>query len=223
MLRLLSGLAVITLLAVTSFFFYRQRNQQTALTALPSASIWADGYSAEFINRDLVHPAKSSSGRIYVNALSKPQGIRQETDFTDHRRIRIFGVSPRANNAVLDPDAKIFWKPKTSASLTVRLSRPGQPTEPLAGGEDARRRYIGREQVNGRDAEHWEITEPLPNGTPLVWQYWEDIRLNAAVREDKPGISFYELGNIHEGSQPASLFELPDDYREVSPPQNQRE
>jgi hypothetical protein len=87
--------------------------------------------------------------------------------------------------------------------------------EPLAGGESAVRRYVGREQLNGREAEHWEISEPQANGKNLVWQYWEDPRLHAALKQDIPGIQFYELRNIREGGQPAALFQIPAGYREV--------
>ena len=171
------------------------------------------------MDRDLVHPEQSYNARIYVNALATPRGARYETNDAGRRRISIFGgFYPLV---VLDPDAKTFWKPKTSGRVAVSHSSSGSPAEPQVGGEQAKRKYPGRETINGRKAYHWEITEPLPNATNLVWQYWEDIRLHMALKLHQPGVRFYELTNIREGKQPADLFKLPAGYREVAAPQSE--
>jgi hypothetical protein len=180
--------------------------------------LWVDGFSADFVDQNLHSPKDSCTGRVYVNALHSPRGIRTEEKCGDRERV---SVSPAGNlpYVVLDPVARTYWKPKVSSRVTVRSSRPGEPMEPLAGGESAVRRYVGREQLNGREAEHWEISEAQANGESLVWQYWEDPRLHAALKQDRPGIQLYELRNVREGGQPAALFQIPDGYREVLVPE----
>lgn len=177
---------------------------------------WVDGFSADFVETDLEHPSKSCTGKMYMNILHDPRGMRRVTVYPDRQRILLW--KPGAHEIfILDPAKKVYWEPIVHRHAVARIFRSDEP-ESLDLSPTASSSYMGEEKVNGRQAKHWEISEILPDGRHLVWQYWEDTRLRSCLKSIKPGISSYELTNLREGSQPASLFEIPNDFQEVSPP-----
>jgi len=78
-------------------------------------------------------------------------------------------------------------------------------------------RRMGRETINGRDAEKWEMTVTGLDGKSSKAYQWYDPVLKMNVREEQPGGYRRELGNIQIGIQPPSLFTIPPDYSELSP------
>lgn len=78
-------------------------------------------------------------------------------------------------------------------------------------------RQVGRETVNGRDTEKWEMTVTDTGGKSSKGYQWYDPVLKMNVREEQPGGYRRELRNIRTGVQPPSLFTVPPDYSEVSP------
>lgn len=78
-------------------------------------------------------------------------------------------------------------------------------------------RQVGRETVNGRDTEKWEMTITDSEGKSSKGYQWYDPVLKMNVREEQPGGYLRELRNIQTGVQPPSLFTVPPDYSEVSP------
>ena len=88
----------------------------------------------------------------------------------------------------------------------LRISEPG-PEAPLGV-----KRLVGRERLNGRWADHWEVT----NIRGVVEEYWEDVRLRVVLKSVKPGASTYELTNVDEGRQRDELFMVPQGYKEVA-------
>jgi hypothetical protein len=78
---------------------------------------------------------------------------------------------------------------------------------------------VGKEVLNGRQTEKWQMTMSQPGGEAMESFQWYDPQLKIAIREELPGGAYRELRNIQIGKQPASLFQIPADYRKISAPQ----
>jgi hypothetical protein len=176
-----------------------------------------EGYSADFVEQDLQHPEKGSVGTLRANLIGEPTGIYRQTIYPDHERITLW--LPQAGiNRVLDPQSMTWWTPKTQSTISFTVSGPEQPADPFLLGKNASGKFLGRETLDGRQADHWQITEQSPTGAPYVWQYWQDPRLRTILRYDKPGIGTYQLKNILEGRQADIWFIPPEGYRQVPAP-----
>lgn len=81
-------------------------------------------------------------------------------------------------------------------------------------------RMLGSEQVNGRQAEKWEMTAQYPNGQNMVSYQWYDPALQMIISEEQPGGFKRDLINIKQEAQPAGIFSVPAGYEEVSLPQS---
>lgn len=66
---------------------------------------------------------------------------------------------------------------------------------------------VGSDTVNGRSAVKYEGTSTSGSKS----YYWVDTKLKCVIKTDS-GSGSFELRNIQEGSQPASLFEVPSGY-----------
>jgi hypothetical protein len=69
---------------------------------------------------------------------------------------------------------------------------------------------IGSDTVNGRDTVKYEGVSKKGEKTHV----WVDTKLHCVIKTDGNSGGF-ELKNIQEGSQPASLFEVPSGYTKV--------
>jgi hypothetical protein len=161
---------------------------------------WPEGYSANFITTNTLDPTKNCNGRLYVNALREPRGVRR--DFTCEGKVHTTIWLQQGGTFVLDPEKKVFWKPRVLAHLEANTSASG-------------RNYVGREKLNGRFVERYEQRSDLSGKSEVT--VWEDSRLRTAVRVISTTTTF-ELSGIEEGRQPKSLFVVPDGYHEVAPP-----
>lgn len=77
----------------------------------------------------------------------------------------------------------------------------------LARTEKGKCRKIGHEKVVGRDAVKYEGRSAKGEAST----FWVDVKLHFPVRW-KNSVGAGELRNIHEGVQPADLFEIPRGY-----------
>jgi Domain of unknown function (DUF4412) len=89
----------------------------------------------------------------------------------------------------------------------------------LPDGSTMEMRLVGRETLNGRTTEKWEMTVTRPGGQKYVVDQWFDPELKMNIREERPDGFVSEFRNIKIGKQPADLFTVPADYKEVSIPQ----
>lgn len=92
----------------------------------------------------------------------------------------------------------------------------------IPGGQRMELRLVGRERVNGREVEKWEMTASAAGQQSVRTFQWYDPELKLTVREEFPGGQVRELTRIQVGTQPASLFEVPAGYRRIEPPQGPR-
>jgi hypothetical protein len=84
------------------------------------------------------------------------------------------------------------------------------PNNPCADEPDMTCKNLGVEDVNGRACDHWRMTDK--NGR--VNEIWVDQKLHFPIKTITPGSS-WQLTNIKEGEQDASLFEIPAGYRKM--------
>ncbi|MGZ4787752.1 MAG: hypothetical protein ACXVZX_04480 [Terriglobales bacterium] len=166
-------------------------------------SQWLEGYSADVSFTDFRDSSKSYHGKVFSNVLSQPREFRIDMIFPDRTRIEIWRQDP-STFLVLDPRSKTYWLPTTQAAL--KLASPEGTSA-----ASSVKTLVGRERVNGRLADHWEVTSIQG----VVEQYWEDTRLHVIVKSVKPGASMYELTNIQEGRQRDELFMVPQEYKKV--------
>ena len=82
---------------------------------------------------------------------------------------------------------------------------------PCAISADSTCKDLGPDTVNGRLCEKWQITPK--NGS--VTTAWVDPKLHFPIKTQTADGGSFELSNIKEGSQPASLFDPPSDYQKM--------
>ncbi len=80
-------------------------------------------------------------------------------------------------------------------------------------------RLVGKEKVNGRNTEKWEISVQRVGGQGSVSHQWFDPELGTSVRDEQPGGYARELSNIIIGPQPDVLFTVPTGYEEITIPE----
>lgn len=72
---------------------------------------------------------------------------------------------------------------------------------------------LGKETVNGRDAEKWEFHAIRPDGNSVKSMQWYDQKLKMVIREMLPGGYVRELRNINVAKQSKALFKIPGEYK----------
>jgi len=73
----------------------------------------------------------------------------------------------------------------------------------------------GKQTINGRTAEKWDMQMTRADGQKVSSIQWYDPELKIAIREEMQGGFLRELRNIKVGTQDQKLFEIPDGYTEV--------
>jgi len=112
---------------------------------------------------------------------------------------------------------RTFTETKKTPLFPSELAKPalaGADAQPCAGEEGMTCRKVGSEALNGREADKWEVRKAGEAEPSLLWV---DKRLRIVVRRES-GDSLFELKNIQEGPQDASLFAVPADYQKMSVP-----
>lgn len=88
----------------------------------------------------------------------------------------------------------------------------------MPNGQTMELKVLGKEDVDGRSVEKWEMTTTVPNQQPMRTFQWYDPELELAVREEFPGGYVSELKDIRIGTQPDDLFVVPAGYERMSIP-----
>ncbi|MEO5354847.1 MAG: DUF4412 domain-containing protein [Magnetococcus sp. XQGC-1] len=84
-------------------------------------------------------------------------------------------------------------------------------------GPSMERTLVTTEKVADRMTEKWTITHSF-QGNTQKFNRWVDSKLRVPVREEEDGKAVMELVNIQEKAQPAALFEIPKEFKEIQPP-----
>ncbi len=173
-----------------------------ALVLLLAGSAAAAKFSAQMVVRD---GAKLALGRIFV----QDGKMRQEFDDENGQTITI-----------VRPDLKKVWviltRKRSYLELPLKTRLPGQfiqiPPDALA------KRLVGKETVNGYEAEKYEVTAPGGPG-PERQTIWMALKLGVPIKLVSKEKDFsVEYRYIVEEPQPERLFELPPGYKKLSAP-----
>jgi hypothetical protein len=106
--------------------------------------------------------------------------------------------------------AMLFWLDE-QRRIPIRQMMPD--------GSSMEMQMVGKETVNGRSTEKWELTAKGPDGNTMVSYQWYDPKLNMNIREEGAGGYTRDIMNIKVGPQPKELFSVPDGYNEINLPQ----
>ncbi len=90
--------------------------------------------------------------------------------------------------------------------------------EQLPNGVSINASMVGKEKINGRETERWEVVMTAVDGKTQSGTRWYDIELGITIREAFPNGSVRELKNIAVKEPDASLFMLPEGYRKLDEP-----
>jgi hypothetical protein len=159
-----------------------------------------------------------ASGKVYVSNAK----VRIETsDFPGD----FFLIDGEKGSAYLvRPSGRIFMEAKQSSPLTRLLVGvgPGDPCRQwqsmakIAGmseqGDPWQCERIGQEQIGDRATTGYRAHAP---GRDLVG--WIDADLKFPLKIQEGETVAVVLANVHESSQPASLFEIPSNFRKFDP------
>ena len=173
-----------------------------AVVLLLAGSAAAAQFSAQMMVRD---GEKLALGKIFV----QDGKMRQEFNEEEGQTITI-----------VRPDLKKVWvilpREQGYTELPLKTELPGQfiqiPPDALA------KRLVGKETVNGYEAEKYEVTAPGGLG-PERQTIWMAIKLGVAVKLVSREKNFsMEYRSIIEGPQSERLFNLPPGYKKLSTP-----
>jgi len=106
--------------------------------------------------------------------------------------------------------AMLFWLDE-QRRIPIRQMMPD--------GSSMEMRMVGKETVNGRSTEKWELTAKGPDGNSMVSYQWYDPEINMNIREEGAGGYTRDIKNIKVAPQPKALFTVPDGYNEINLPQ----
>jgi hypothetical protein len=171
------------------------------LLSLASAAAAAQ-FSASMVVKD---GEKLASGKIFV------QDGKMRQEFNDEQGQTI---------TIVRPDLKVYWvvipRQQGYVELSLKPKLPGQfiqiPPDALA------KRPVGKETVNGYEAEKYEVTAPGGGGREFQ-TIWVATKLDTPVKLAIRARNFsVEYRDLKEGPQPERLFNLPPGYRKLSAP-----
>lgn len=102
-----------------------------------------------------------------------------------------------------------FWRVQDADDACSQWKKLAQQDRTLSHWGSCSR--IGNDTINGRSTVKYEGVDS--NGKKA--HYWVDRKLRCVIKTDEGNSDGIELQNIQEGSQPASLFEIPSGYTKV--------
>lgn len=178
---------------------------------------------AQEFSADIVNLKKEGGGlsKIYVSS-SK---MRLETHEKGGLTAMIFDPASQKNIAIMSeqhmymempigqgmPMAYNFWRPPDPNDACPQWKEMADRFAEGSGKKLTSCRKVGGDSLNGRSAVKYEGTD-ADGKTGYVWV---DPRLRYIVKVLGAEGSGFELRNIQEGSQPASLFEVPAGYTKL--------
>ena len=206
-----------------------------ALTATPSE---AQQFSATLVNTENSPPTTAQlyvgQTKIRIQNITKGKAdgaaifdvANNSMTFVsdkDHMYIGGGGSSSLVNTAVSRMGGASLW----------RVFRPANASDPCTTWNSVVQSYAqlydkrtppsfsctsdGSDKVDGRPAQKWAVTS-VDNGTTKRGEVWIDDELHVVTRsKDQGEKGGMELRDIHEGSQPESLFTIPAGYRPFDP------
>lgn len=125
---------------------------------------------------------------------------------------------PKKTAYMLMPQQRMYMEMNTAMQAMGRGrgprmpdAKPFDPANPCPEGDVCKK--VGTETVNGRSCDKWEFTSKTnPKESHTVWI---DQKLHFPIKNVGSEGEVWELQNLQEGSQAASLFEIPSGYTKM--------
>ena len=129
---------------------------------------------------------------------------------TDRESLVMYLIEPEEKLILVNATGQTV-KPKPIEQSCVELTRILGPLFARQGAVSCKKG--GEETVNGRKTVKWDVQLPVGKDKTIVNTMWVDPQLKWAIRYRYQNGESGELQEIKVGPQPASLFELPKDYK----------
>jgi len=152
------------------------------------------------------------TGKIYVAR----EHMRMDIDSGPRGGATVITNFPTKTTDVLMTEQHMYMEFNADQAMA---RRPGMapnikpftdPGNPCANEAGATCKKVGVEEVNGRTCDHWQITDKQGQ----VTNAWIDQKLHFPIKEVTPD-STWQVTNIKEGEQPASMFVVPAGYQKM--------
>jgi len=149
------------------------------------------------------------SGKLYFGG----KKVRVDVNGAGHSNEMIMDMATQTTYMVM-PQQKIYMEISSAGQGYGRGPRMSDlkaydPNNPCAGQQGMTCKKLGTETVNGRTCDKWEFSGE--HGSRIAWI---DQKLHFPVKTVE-GDTVVEMKNIKEGSQEASLFEIPSGYQKM--------
>jgi hypothetical protein len=154
------------------------------------------------------HEGHSAAGKIYWGG----SRMRIDMNTEGHDVSMIHDITKKISYMII-PQQRMYMELSANNPMVGRTSdlKPYDPANPCAGEEGYTCKKVGTETVNGRSCDKWEFTGP--NGNRTVWI---DQKIHFPIRTVSSDGSSFDVMNLKEGSQPASLFEVPAGFNKMN-------
>lgn len=152
--------------------------------------------------------ARDMSGKLYVSQ----QAMRMDMNGEGPRQANIITTFATKTVDILMPQQQMYLEHRADENAmrrgpTMSEVHPYDPKNPCASDPGSTCKNLGSETVNGRSADHWQVTHKDGN----VSDVWIDNNLHFPIKTVGQGTT-WQLTNIKEGPQDASLFQIPAGY-----------
>ncbi len=156
------------------------------------------------VNRDM-------SGKMYVDQ----QAMRMDMNGEGPREAVIITTFATQTVDIVMPQQRMYMEHRAGENAMRRGPdtsdvHPYDPKNPCASEPGTTCKDLGQETVNGRSTNHWQVTHKDGN----VSNVWIDNSLHFPIKTVSGGTT-WQLTNIKEGPQDASLFQIPAGYRKM--------
>ncbi len=140
--------------------------------------------------------------------------MRMDMNMQGRQAVMIHDISTKTSYMLM-PEQHMYMEMSANNPMMQRLGnapnlKPFDPANPCASMEGYTCKKIGAETVNGRSCDKWEFKGPSETQTA-----WVDQKLHFPIRSVTSNGTTMDLTNLQEGSQPASLFEIPAGYTKM--------
>lgn len=159
---------------------------------------------ANAMNRDM-------AGKMYVDQ----QAMRMDMTGQGPGAVNIITTFATRTVDIIMPQQHMYMEHRAGENAMRRGPdtadvHPYDPKNPCASEPGTTCKDMGTETVNGRTTEHWQVTHKDGN----VSDVWIDNSLHFPIKTVSGGTT-WQLTNIKEGPQEASLFQVPAGYRRM--------
>jgi hypothetical protein len=192
--------------------------------------------SVQFSASEIEHKGSAAPlwhRKVYVRGMQ----MRVDTNFGNDGSYQLYDFSKNVEYDVFPTQHAYSTGDDTAAAFSVKLMRGlfyGDPEAACPQMEEVARmlrenplnpdknpkpsvcRKIGTGTINGRKAIEYEVATPTDKGSEDHTYYWVDMDLGFLVKSQETSTDItFEYQDIKVEAQPASLFEIPAEFRRI--------